>query len=1061
MRSTGNRILEIAFTQGINQSASEHVSPVGSLSTCQNFRLRAGGTLEKRAGSRRVVGTSALASATKNNQFHTLMGDGTTTYVETPCFLGQIGNAVIAGNTSGDAFCLDPDVGSDLWHFQGCFSTCLPVRARHAFVGENAVTGFGAKPPVVAVNSLGYILVAAVSGAGLLSAYVENPSGVRIWTMGDGGGGTTVKTQVITVGTVFYLLYQQGTSIRVQAITPGSAAVSVGASTVVGTLTTAVYHWDTSSDGTNWFLVHQNAAAALRIDRFTTTTSTHNASLAMTAGNCPCSIWASSAQEKVWVGYYDDPTTTGNVGFAVYTSATLALFKAAETLSTGAYDFGPPLIGAYRVPAGVALASTAALCVYRDVDTTGATPQTCGLVYRAIYNDATVASPRSTFCHALPISKPDQYGRVWAITESIRYQSGLVGSTRQSVLLVRIRDYSSGNAASPIVELSAPAMESMGDTYDPVTSYMYWGAIAVGTTRCFFAFPFVLQSVSGVPIMSIEVYEYTAGEQERHRAGLDMGPRFLASGAPVELYGQSTSQRASLGSASVLQPHPSGSSEVGFAQSPFFNSMTQTGGAGPAPKAGDTSAAYSYKAVYEWVDVYGRLHRSAPSDAWQETFTTQASLAISVSSLSISQRMVDAPYVPVSVRFYRTLANGTTYRRLPGGAICQIASAGIAATAYTDSYTDADIASNASIYTDGGVLTNDLAPSCRFLCKAEDRVWFGGLWDNTIIQCSKVIVPDEPIQCTDHDSHKVQLLADCTGLAYLDGTVIAFCANSIYAITGDGPNDQGVGAFPPARLLSKDIGCIDYRSILETSVGVFFQSALGLYVLPLGLGQPQYIGAAVRAQLEATPQCISAAVTLTSRNHLARWLMGTAGAQSGTTVITYDLNSSQWFVDTTAVTMAEIGYSNDETGAVFMSNSLDSTTVTYPVWIESTTYTDDENNGQYDAARLQTNWIYPFGLGGWGNINKLIVAFEQHASFTSSVTVSVNIDDYATQSATWAITAGSGVLYRMMEIINRKGTAVRITITDNAAGAYKPISATFEADPSGGVRQMIRATEVA
>lgn len=1060
MRSTDNKLLEIAFNQGLNQSVGR-VSPVGSLATCQNFRLRAGGTLEKRAGTRRVVGTSNIPFDGQDSRYHTLMGNGTTKRVETPCVLGQIGNAVLLGTTAGDAFCLDSDGSSELWHFQGCFSTCLPVRARHAFVGEDATIGFGAKPPACAVNSLGYILVAAVRGDGNLSAYIENPAGVRIWAISD-ASTTTVKVQVLAVGAVFYLLTQTGVTISVVSLTLGASSITGSALTTVGTLNGAGYFWDSSTDGTNWFLVHQDGAATLRIDRFTTITSTHNASLAMTAGVCPCSIWASVDQAKVWVGYYDDPTTTGNVGYAVYLSADLTLSKAATTIVTGAYDYGPPLIGSYYAPADTAIPNTTtAMCVFRTVETTGTSPMTSGVRYGRIFNTATAPSVGMFMMHVLPVSKPDQYGRVWLSTESIRFSGGLVGSTRQSILLVRIRDYSGGNAASPIVELSAPVMESFGDTYDPVTSTMYWGAIATGSTRSYFAFPFVLQKISGVPVMSIEVYEYTTGEQERHRSGLDMGPRFIAPGVPVELYGQSTSNVMGMSGVSGSQPHPAGSSEIGFPQAPFFNSMTQTGSTGPAPKAGDTSAVYSYKAVYEWVDVYGRLHRSAPSDPWQETFTSQKSLAISVSSLSISQRMVDIPYAPVSVHFYRTLANGTTYRRLPGGALCDISLSGIAASAYTDSYTDAQIAANASIYTDGGVLANDLAPSCRFLCKAEDRVWFGGLWDNTVIQCSKVIVPDEPIQCTDHDSHKVQLLADCTGLAYMDGTVIAFCQNSIYAITGDGPNDQGVGAFPPPRLLSKDIGCIDYKSILETSIGVFFQSALGLYVLPIGLGQPQYIGAAVRAQVESTPQCISATVTMTSRNHLARWLMGTAGTQTGTTIITFDLNSNQWFVDTTAFAMAEIGYSSDESGAVLVRNSLDTTSVTYPVWIESTTYTDDENNGQYDAARLVTNWIYPFGLGGWGLINKVIIAFEQAFGVTSSVTVSVNIDDYATQSATWSITGGTGVLYRMMEIINRKGTAVQITITDNAAGAYKPISATFEVEPSGGVRQMIRATEVA
>src|SRR5690606_15421906 len=97
---------------------------------------------------------------------------------------------------------------------------------------------------------------------------------------------------------------------------------------------------------------------------------------------------------------------------------------------------------------------------------------------------------------------------------------------------------------------------------------------------------------------------------------------------------------------------------------------------------------------------------------------------------------------------------------------------------FYDHATDSEITDNEILYTDGGVQPNDLAPSCRFMALGEDRLWLGGLFDGDILQASKRFVPREPIQFSDHDAFKVRLPFDNTGIAYLDGALVAFCNDS-------------------------------------------------------------------------------------------------------------------------------------------------------------------------------------------------------------------------------------------------------------------------------------------
>src|SRR6185312_8652598 len=71
-------------------------------------------------------------------------------------------------------------------------------------------------------------------------------------------------------------------------------------------------------------------------------------------------------------------------------------------------------------------------------------------------------------------------------------------------------------------------------------------------------------------------------------------------------------------------------------------------------------------------------------------------------------------------------------------------------------------------------------------------------------------------------------------------------------VAGDGPDNTGAGSpFPPVQYLATDVGCINPDSVVVTQLGIFFQSAKGIFLLTRG-DETQYIGAPVENPSSST-----------------------------------------------------------------------------------------------------------------------------------------------------------------------------------------------------------------
>lgn len=1064
MRSTEDKLIHIPCTQGMDQSQSKHIAPIGTFYLAYNARISGRSIVEKRPGH------AALSNLTVQSTSRSITGDGVTTYVEQAAFCTMVGNTLLVGNAAGDAYAL-----GQRWQYQGSMSSCLPVKKHYGLVGTDLSKGtasFGKACPAIATFG-DYVCVAAVDAVGNGYIHLEY-KGILIWSSGEAASaGLTGITQIqaVTVNSVFYVVFDIGIGLWFLAITPAAAGVTVAAAVKIRDRSAPGLPWDTSADpdDTKWYVAN-NSAGSVRIDRFSGSTSTANVSFAVT-GNGPVSLWARSSLDQIWVGWIENPGAAGVPSYRVYTAALgVTLGQTAIAGVPAATNAGPPMFGARRTFDGVVNDLTCAFFALSQ-------PENGGGVERGIYVGTvnTVGATLSVsrrFGSLIAISKPDNYQRVWCLVSSI---SGNALVSR--VALLRFpQGYNTTLWEIPRVELASPSMPAWLFTASTIGG-QYFHAVAsqpTNTTRqsYYFAFPYVLTTTSddplGVsvsyPLIKIEVYEYAPSHLYPHKDTERVGVSAIVAGSPYEFYGQPASE---VGVGGTVLTGVAGSAELGFLQSPTILQLTQaTGGSGNIGVG-----TFKYKAVYEWTDLYGRRHRSAPSPPVSITVAASGTTVTArVSTTDASQRITsnNSGLYP-NIILYRTVANGEKYQRT----IAQASALSPSANCYVsiaDTTSDVAAAANEILYTDGGVLPDDLAPSCRFMAKAEDRLWFGGLWDPSIIQCSKIIIPGEPIQCSDHASHQVALPGECTGLSYMDGQVIAFTLDAIYLVSGDGPNDQGIGSFQEPRALTRSIGCIEYRSVVETNIGVMFQAQLGFYLIPRGFGSPVYVGAMIQddfgvlANSGASPIVLGAISHLTRGNHLARFLIGLdVNAPSAFQVATYDLDSNAWFFDFLNANnnpgsglLSEIGVLDEGTrtgkkGAVFVCNAP-TTSRTFAVVEDETVSTEFGLDYQ---LQVQTAWLRPFGLGGWGKFKRVIVAVEVIASV--ELEIFARVDDNPLQTVTWVLLESGFVQYRELNFSVQAGSAAQVTVTETGAqpsSNWKIVSITLEIEPSGGARLM-------
>lgn len=1076
MRDTSKNLHQIPCVRGIHQEGDEYLSPMENLRTVLNMRTSAGGFLRRRCG---YIGYSGAT----NSLVWAFKFAGNTVYH--PDCLTTVDGVPVVGSSDGWHYAMDASqqpVGTttdvNLWGI-GRHSTCRPIKvqtfANGLYQGIN-LTGLAVAPApgAVAINDDGFVLTACIISDGTTynaRVTVRSPDGSEFSSCGTVGAGATdiTKVQAVAVGDTFWVIYQSGTLIRAAsvAITGDSNGPQIGSVTTVATLTSSSAHWDTAcARGVYWYLVYQNAAAQCTVARMSDTTVDGSATFAVT-GTVPLSIACSRATmtgsrpARVWVGYYDIPTVTGNVGFIQFTGS-LGLTVNKTTIVSAANIYGPALIGPRYDATGQEI-STGFLLLYRSVESTNGLART---TYVSEYIVGTGETPLDPVHGCLPVSKPGLYNRF------------VVATNHSNATTAQYAVIQAGQAfpGKHKIELSTPRFPYAGASYSPSSSSMWFHSMGTKPAdntvtaerhkSTLFAAEEVLNTVSSIPILAQKVYEFTTGELEPHVETCVLSRSTLFAGSPVEQHG-------------IPETYPnqasSGSTEVGFLGSPVIAASSTAAGNVPV-------GAYLYRAVYRWVDVYGRKHQSAPSPPFAVVVTgTPKTVTITVASLPMTMRY-SGFNTGTRIELFRTInGDSSSYRKLPYEYEASAATTVTTYRNFADNFTDAQIAGNESLYTDGGVVENVLAPSSTWIAYSEDRVWFAGGWDPSIVYCSKLIVPEEQVGVPDHPAFQVTLNEAVNGIVHMDGAIIAFSKNSILLISGDGPDDRGQGSFT-TRYLVQGNGCINGRSILKTPIGVIFQSASGFQLIPRGFGPLEPIGLPVRddtSRLTDRPKyMISAAVVTqpmiynnTYKATYACYLMGdTSGAGltpgSATEIMVYDTDQREWFRDSVESTGAIGAWPLGLVTCNYSLNSGDASASRPLRYMCLNSAINDTNSLSGTAVRGQiaTGWIHPFGIGGFGHVRKVMLVGVGSTLVSGgdlAITLVVYQDGATTgaQTASWTIESetvnGKSPWYREMDLAVTTMSTIKVYVQDDSAAGnatFGLIGFVLEVEDSGGVR---------
>lgn len=982
-------LLPILFARGQNQSIDPRVAPPDVHAIAQNVRWRKDGRPQKRYGISNVSAAGIDAGGT----VYTQRGVN---------FIGSWRGAPLLGLGAGVRRLIGTSTWSDVTEAtQNQIPHFAPGRHDPIARSDLATLANG-----TVAYAHGFLLYGWDDGT-FVYCQVVTPQGAVLFANSQLATGSFPRA--VAVGNLIYLVYSSAGGIVADTFDTTTATFT--AQTTLG----VAGGFDACSRGADWLLISQTASAVLTVSLLSGATVplvVHSQAIgtAATPGQCRMAV-AGNATSAIFVAWLEFGAVPGRLKFIPFNNGLTAATAAITTVETDTGNQDQPSI------------------VIDDTNDAGlfwggSVTQQAYMRYTDIAASGS-AGITTQVNHVRPCSKPfygnsDAFaldGRfIWAHTDNAFGTGALPdpwADQRTFYLLWLNTNNSHPKFAMRTPNMTGSTLGSNAHMSDVVND----GTGAANTTFWTVMNQAVRSGAITNDCIGIDSVSFTSIFARQREAARDT----LTAGRCTQISG------------GQLYEFTGSTEESGFMHAPVIITIAATAGGNLT-----NPATYLYVAVYEWIDSQGRRHRSAPSDPFSLTTTSvNKTASLTITTLTGYSRRA----VP-SVHVYRTIgATGTSYHRVTPNTGAPSAAGSGATLTYVDSLSDSVAETAEIVYTDGGVVPNELPPPCTFMTVCNGRLWLGGQLDRNVVTASKLLVDGEPSQFSDEDEFAVFLPEDCTGIASMDGTMVAFAREAVYLITGDGPNDQGIGSFNPPQKLPTDVGCIDWRSVDETSIGIFFQSKRGIFLLPRGFNTPVFVGQDVEDTVTAFPVCKSAVMVSVAGSGgqlgeiTIRFVMADTDAGTNTVCLVYDLRAQGWSVDVSPDTVAfgQGGVWNEggTIGDVYVQSKGADTFAS--LWIETNLGYDD--HGLFIPTLLGTGDIRPFGVAGYGGFDSVVVLGEYRGN--ANVVVTVSVDGAAADTFTFPVTAADnpdGSVYLDVTPKTRLGSSIRVSVTDAPIG---------------------------
>ncbi|HEX6053739.1 MAG TPA: hypothetical protein VFZ21_30930 [Gemmatimonadaceae bacterium] len=401
------------------------------------------------------------------------------------------------------------------------------------------------------------------------------------------------------------------------------------------------------------------------------------------------------------------------------------------------------------------------------------------------------------------------------------------------------------------------------------------------------------------------------------------------------------------------------------------------------------------------------------------------------------QRSVAGTTGSVRIDLWRTLVDEAIFYRVSVPSGLDASSGG-----FTDNIADATARLNPVLYTQGargglsGPLQNDTPPPCRSIWAGKDRVICGGLEDPSEVQWSKLFFPGEAVHFSNHRSFRARIQGRVGCVAVLDDVWTVFATDAIFIISGAGPDDTAQGGFDEPRRLSSQVGCNEWRSLVETPQGLMFQGNDGeIHLLPRGFGPVAWVGRNVSDVMASYPVVTSA--TLVPEEHIVAFTVTNSAGTEGR-VLCYDYTQLDeqgiglWSVDTIAGGVAHIS------GALWDGKLALATTSAIDVMTPGT-YSD--RTSTWYGVTIETHPLKPAGMFGDGRVRMVGVMAEYRGDCGCDIRIAVNdsqtfssAHSFVDATAALGATVGDQVL-RGWQIPYQKGGSYALRISETQDGS--------------------------
>ncbi len=1056
------KTIPVPISGGMRQDVSRKMAPPGTLFNALNVRFGTVGEVAARAGTNAL---SALSTGGDPFYSDVLESDGCDFVA--PCSGGFVVGA--------QGFSYRYDSAKGRLFAAGSYSCAVPYGRFTTMAVEQAVTALGAGdaqdktpwPLSVAVGS-GFVAVMWSGGSGAQDT--ESSGGLRCQIFTESGAlVTTIVLGEYTTGWVLYdavtggfiVLGQQAvsgdpTKVDAALVTLASTGATLGSFANVATLHDSTSIWAAAPwPGLGWALVHRSGATTVSIQRMLSNAAVTGTPFTVSGSGLPFSVYADATHLYVgWVAVSADNDAIARV----YDTALANTSGGDVTLYTDVGEAGltltPPLFGTSEA------AASAFYVIGRATDLGGTALATTFMKAGRLSATGTNTTQSTVTYNLFPVSAPFANGLVWC-----RYRTPNGDAYGNNYVRYLLADYQNDRLTAggqsywkrrwPKIALATDAFADpqAGDYEGTAWRLHVCPPQAKSNGRWLAALPRLVRSefTSATAVRGFtmaECLEFAVNEPGRQV--VTSGGDVLVAGSPVivGLGGFGSRNYATASFAEPTQANQSNGVDLGFFVEPSIATASKSNTADGALTA---LGVYQYRCVVEWIDPASRRWRSRPSRAQTVTLSGAEDTVTFTDADDfawVRQGLANISAASTIVKhYYRTIAGGSTFYRVTPPQGAPLAGAG---ATFVDTMRDETALSHEILYTDGGVLDNDHPPSCRFIKATEDRVWLAGLWDKRQAQSSKIVVPGEPAQFSDSPAFRVVCPEDITGIGVQDGAVILFAAQSIYVISGEGPTDQGQGGWGSPRCITSSTGCINEKSILETSAGIFFESYRGIELLPRGLGEPQFVGAAVQdfpASVSAT-RVTACAVVKTTESTTARFMLGNAY------VMTYDLDTGAWATDSYPVEVQ--GICDTSIGAIIARKAISGGG--YGFYQEAVGVELDSVGDTPVAIASTLEWadLRPFGPAGQGRFISAIGLFSaKSAGYQAGAATIKLVSDRASEAGkTFTMsTALASQDYQRVVPAQAVGSSAALTLS-TTVGGWRFMGWTVELEELGGGRRM-------